>query len=80
MNGTKFFVCNIIWLITSSKLLTRAEKELNNFQISLNQSQSLKIFPGIKFFFADNEINIHVKIHDLLQGIDSTLFIFALYR
>ncbi|XP_011869990.1 PREDICTED: uncharacterized protein LOC105563211 [Vollenhovia emeryi] len=68
MNGTKVLVCNIIiWLVTSSKLLTRAEERLNNSQISLNKTQSLKILPGIKFFVADNEINIHVRVHDLLQ-------------
>lgn len=78
MNGTKFFVC-IIWLIPLSKLLTRAEERLNNCQISFNKTQSLKIFPGIKFFLTDSEINIHVRIHDLLLGIDSTVFTFAFY-
>lgn len=80
MNGTKFVVCNIIlWLITSSKLLTRAEERLNNSQISLYKTRSLKIFPGIKFFLTDSKISIHVRVHDLLQGIDSTLFTLALY-
>lgn len=80
MNRTKLFVCNIIiWLVTSSKLLTRAEERLNNSQISRSKTQSLKIFPGIKFFLADSGINIHVRVHDLLQGIDSTLFTLALY-
>jgi len=68
MNGTKLFVCNItIWLVTSSKLLIRAEEVLNSSQISLNETKSLKIFPGIKFFLADDEINIHVRVQDLLQ-------------
>ncbi|KYM98664.1 hypothetical protein ALC62_10632 [Cyphomyrmex costatus] len=68
MNGTKFFVC-IIWLVTLSKLLTRAEERLNNSQIthSFNETQSLKIFPGIKFFLTDSEINIDVRVHDLLR-------------
>ncbi|XP_025992125.1 uncharacterized protein LOC105194226 [Solenopsis invicta] len=67
MNGSKFFVCNIIvWLVTSSKLLSiRAEERSNNSQISFSKSQSLKIFPGIKFFL--DEINIHVRVQDLLQ-------------
>ncbi|KAG5329799.1 MBN protein, partial [Acromyrmex charruanus] len=66
MNGTKFFVC-IIWLVTLSKLLIRAEETLNNCQISFNKTQNLKIFPGIKFFLKDSEISIHVRIHDLLR-------------
>lgn len=80
MNGSKFFVCNIIvWLVISSKLLTRAEERSNNSQISLSKTQSLKIFPGMKFFLDDNAINIHVRVQDLLKGIDSTLFTLALY-
>lgn len=79
MNGTKLFVCSIIIWLTSSKLLIRAEESLNNSQISLNKIQNLKIFPGIQFFLTDSEINIHMRVHDLLQGIDSTLFTLALY-
>lgn len=80
MNGTKLFVCNIIiWLVTSSKLLIRAEERLNNSRSSLNKIQNLNIFPEIQFFLRDGEINIHVRVHDLLQGIDNTLFTLALY-
>ncbi|XP_011701987.1 PREDICTED: uncharacterized protein LOC105458404 [Wasmannia auropunctata] len=68
MNGTKIFICHIIiWLVTTSKVLTRVEERLNNAQISLNKTQSLKILPGVKFSLEDSEINIHVRVHDLLQ-------------
>lgn len=78
MNGTKLFVCNIIiWLVTSSKLLIRAEERLNDSRSSLNKIQSLNIFPGIQFFLTDSEINIHVRVQDLLQGIDNALFTLA---
>ncbi|XP_011643640.1 uncharacterized protein LOC105431257 [Pogonomyrmex barbatus] len=67
MNGTKLFVCNIIiWLVTSSKLLTQAEERLNS-QISLCNGRSIKVFPGIKFFLEGGKINIHMRVHELLQ-------------
>lgn len=74
MIGTKLFVYNIIiWLITSSKLLTRAEETLNNSQTGFNETQILKIFPGIKFSLTDSEIIVNVRMYDLVQGICSVL-------
>ncbi|KAL0133908.1 hypothetical protein PUN28_001093 [Cardiocondyla obscurior] len=68
MNGAKFFLCNIItWLITSSELLTRAEVRTNGSQISADHPRGLKIFPGIRFSLSGSEVNIHVRVHDLLQ-------------
>lgn len=75
MVGAKLFTYNIIiWLVTSSKLLIHAEEKLNNTQMSFNETQSLKILPGIKFLWMDDKIIVHVKIQDLLQGIYSALF------
>ncbi|XP_012230869.1 uncharacterized protein [Linepithema humile] len=69
MIGTKLIICIVIWLVTLSKLLTRAEEKLNNSQISLNETQGLNIFPGIKFFLTDGEITVHMRIYDLLQEV-----------
>ncbi|XP_072748957.1 uncharacterized protein [Anoplolepis gracilipes] len=68
MVGTKLFICNImIWLVTSSKLLIHAQEKLNNIQIGFNETQSLKILPGLKCLLTDDEIVVHVKIQDLIQ-------------
>ncbi|XP_050466627.1 uncharacterized protein LOC126859389 [Cataglyphis hispanica] len=68
MVWTKLFIYNIIiWLITSSKLLIRAEEKLNSTRMDFNETQTLKILPGIKFSLTNNKIMFHVKIQDLLQ-------------
>ncbi|KAM0729557.1 hypothetical protein ACS0PU_003434 [Formica fusca] len=67
MVWTKLFIYNIIiWLVTSSKLLIQAEEKLNNTRMGFNETQSLKILPGIKFWLTNNKIIVHVKIQDLL--------------
>lgn len=72
MVWTKLLIYNIIiWLVTSSKLLIQAEEKLNNTQMDFNETQSLKILPGIKFWLTNNKIIVHVKIQDLLPGICS---------
>lgn len=75
MIGARLIICIVIWLVTLSKSLTQADEKLNNSQISLNETQGLNIFPGTKFFLADGEITVHMRIRDLLQGIDSSLFL-----
>lgn len=78
MVWTKLFIYNIIiWLITSSKLLIRAEGKLNITRMDFNETQILKILPGIKFSLTNDKIIFHVKIQDLLQGICDTLFFLA---
>ncbi|KAL6443746.1 hypothetical protein ACFW04_001674 [Cataglyphis niger] len=68
MVWTKLFIYNIIiWLITSSKLLIRAEEKLNSTRMDFNETQTLKILPGIKFSLTNDKIIFHVKIQDLLQ-------------
>ncbi|XP_012522302.1 uncharacterized protein LOC105828493 [Monomorium pharaonis] len=68
MNGSKFLLCNIIvWLVTSTKLLTQAEERLNNSKISLSKTQRLKIFPVIKFSVNNRAISSQMRIQDLLQ-------------
>lgn len=81
MIGKKLFIYYIIiWLVTSPKLLIQAEEKLNNTQIGFNEMQSLKILPGIKFLLTDDQIIIHVKIQDLLQGICDALFFFYIWK
>lgn len=75
MIGTKVFIYNsIIWLTTSSRLLTGAEENLSNSQTGFNETQSLKISPGIMFSSTDGEIVINVRMYDLLQGIYNVPF------
>lgn len=74
MLGTKLIVYNfVVWLATSSKLLIRAERGSNGTQIGLNETKGLRIFPGIRFSRANDEIVVQVKMNDLLQGIYDSL-------
>ncbi|KAH0946749.1 hypothetical protein HN011_006476 [Eciton burchellii] len=68
MIGLKLFY--VLCLVTSSKLLIRAEEKSNNSRISFNETQSLKIFPGVKFSLTDGEIIVNVRIYDLLQDTE----------
>jgi len=77
MIGSKLFY--VLCLVTSSKLLTRAEEESSNSRIVFNETQSLKIFPGVKFSLRNDEIIVNVRVYDLLQGIYITLFVLASY-
>jgi len=77
MIGLKLFY--VLCLVTSSKLLIRAEEKSNNSRIGFNETQSLKIFPGVKFSLTDGEIIVNVRIYDLLQGIYIALFTLASY-
>jgi len=77
MIGPRLFY--VICLVTSSKLLTRAEEESNNSRIGFNETQSLKVFPGVKFSLTDGEIIVNVRVYDLLQGIYVALFALVHY-